>query len=102
MQWWDRLDRGGKLISAIVGLGAIGGAIVGGMVSLAHSAAADVVHPVEHDVTELKAVVPMIRDDARETRDEMRRLFEVERQRLWLDHRIVIPDPTTPRDGGTR
>jgi len=87
------LDRGTKLIGAIIGLGSIGGAIVTGMIMLAHNAAAEVVHPIDARVIKLEAVWPSIDR-------KLDILIETEGQREWRDHRVVIPSPSAARDGG--
>lgn len=81
-------DRGRNLIAAVVGLGTIGGAIVAGMVSLADTAAAREVRPLETRVTKVEAVLPLIDR-------KLDILIEVEGQREWRDRRVVIPPPPT-------
>jgi hypothetical protein len=70
---WDKLDRGHKLIAAILGLGGLGGGIVTGITFIAHYAAASEVKPVETRVTKL--------EDAHQGEIEWRRYLI-----LRLDH----------------
>lgn len=51
---WERLDRGQKLVAAILGLGTLGGSISGGIMLMSRNAAASVVAPIEKRVSTLE------------------------------------------------
>jgi len=81
---WEKLDRGHKLIVAILGLGSIGGGIATGLLFIGHYAAAAEVRPVEIRVTKL--------EDAHQGEIEWRRYLI-----LRLDHiSASVGAPSSP------
>lgn len=81
---WDKLDRGQKLMAAILGIGSLGGGISTGIMMLSRTAAASVVAPVEKRVSAL---------EARAQNETDWRWYLIQR----LDHiSVAVGAPTTP------
>lgn len=91
------MDRWKTIIAIIGGLGTVGGGIVAVLVSLADSASARGLRPIERRVTILETKVDISLPSIDRKLDV---LIEAMSQREWRDHRVIIPAPAAPGDMG--